>query len=77
MNATAAAGVSSCTSSICRPNPDGTIDIRRPLNGPQPVTVCDLFGNWTVNTVVSFVTGYLKVHFLYTWVPAVVCRVVG
>jgi hypothetical protein len=71
------AAPSNCTVAICSPNSSGVIDIRRPLYGPFPATICTLVNNWEMNTAVSFVSGVLKIKWFYTWVPSVVCHVVG
>ena len=71
------AASSNCTVAFCSPNSSGIIDMRRPLYGPVPTTICTLVNNWELNTAVSFVSGILKFKWFYTWVPSVVCHVVG
>ena len=71
------AATSYCNAAYCAPNPSGVIDMRRPLNGPVPATICNLVNNWELNTAVSLVSGILKIAWYYTWIPSVVCHVVG
>jgi hypothetical protein len=71
---TAHAGV--CTTAICSPSSDGVIDMRRPLTSTPPVTVCSILNNPVVDVVVQIVGGILKVKWVITLVPTVVCRLI-
>jgi hypothetical protein len=73
---TSSANAAVCTTAICGPNPDGVVDMRRPLNSTPPVTVCDIMNNPVVDVVVQIVGGILKVHWVVSLVPTVVCRLV-
>lgn len=73
---TAPANAAVCTTAICGPNLDGVVDMRRPLNSTPPVTVCDIMKNPVVDVVVQIVGGILKVHWVVSLVPTLVCRLV-
>lgn len=74
--ATPPANAAACTTAICAPNSDGVVDMRRPLNSTPPVTVCDILNNPVVDVVVQIVGGILKVHWVVSLVPTLVCRLV-
>jgi hypothetical protein len=71
---TANAGV--CATAICSPSSDGVIDMRRPFTSTPPVTVCEILNNPVVDAVVQIVGGILKVKWVVTLVPTVVCRLI-
>jgi len=73
----ATASESACTNAICSPNSSGIIDMRRPLNGPTPVTICSVVNQWQVEAVIQIVGGLLRVNWVATLVPGLVCRLVG
>jgi len=66
-----------CSSGICKPNPNGIIDTRRPLYGPKPTTLCTIVNNWGVQAVASVVAGMLDVKWIWTFIPTTVCHLVG
>ncbi len=66
-----------CTTAICAPNPTGVIDMRRPITAAPPVTICEILNNPIVDVVIQFIGGVLKVNWVVTLVPTVVCRLVG
>jgi hypothetical protein len=65
-----------CTTAICSPNSDGVIDMRRPFTSTPPVTVCEILNNPVVDVVVQIVGGLLKVKWVVTLVPTLVCRLI-
>jgi hypothetical protein len=73
----ATASESACTTAICTPNSSGIIDMCRPLNGPTPVTLCSVVNHWQVDAVIQIVGGLLRVNWVTTLVPSLVCRLVG
>lgn len=65
-----------CTTAICGPSSDGVIDMRRPFNSTPPVTACEILNNPVVDVVIQIVGGILKVKWVVTLVPTVVCRLI-
>ena len=47
------------------------------FNRPAPINVCEVLNNWKVDTVIQVVGGLLKVNWVYTLVPSLVCHLVG
>ena len=76
----AVAASSSICNSISCDNPQVTTlfaDSNPPLNRPNPVNVCNILNNWKVDAVIQVVGGLLKVNWVYTLVPSIVCHLVG
>jgi hypothetical protein len=75
-----AAGSSICNSVTCDNPQQSTVFERfqdRPLNRSTPVNVCTILNNWTVDAVIQVVGGLLKVNWVYTFAPSVICHLVG
>jgi hypothetical protein len=76
-----AAGSSICNSVSCdNPQVGSVFDLPqdRQLNrNPAPVSICNVLNNWKVDAVIQVVAGILKVNWVYTLVPTVVCHLVG
>jgi hypothetical protein len=75
-----AASSSICNSVSCDNPQQSTVfggNQDRPLNRPAPVTVCTVLNNWKVDAVIQVVGGLLKVNWVYTLVPSVICHLVG
>ena len=49
----------------------------RSLNRPAPINVCEVLNNWKIDAVIQVVGGVLKVNWVYTLVPSLVCHLVG
>jgi hypothetical protein len=77
MTQSASASTNYCTSAICAPSSDGVIDMRRPLNGPVPATICTFATDWRLDSVVQIVGGLLKISWYYTFIPSFTCHLVG
>jgi hypothetical protein len=79
-SSSSAAGSSICNSASCD-NPQTTTIFGQPqnptLNRPAPITVCEVLNNWKVDAVIQVIGGLLKVNWVYTFVPSVVCHLVG
>lgn len=77
----ASAGSSSvCNQTSCdNPQPSTLFDRiqDRPLVRPAPVSICEILNNWKVDAVIQVVGGLLKVNWVYTLIPSVVCHLVG
>jgi hypothetical protein len=75
-----AAGSSICNSVSCD-NPQASTVFGQSqnstLNRPAPINVCEVLNNWKVDAVIQVVGGLLKVNWVYTLVPSVVCHLVG
>ena len=74
---TSDAATAVCVTAYCAPNPDGIIDMRRPLNNSAPITICEIVNNWKVDAVIQVVAGLLKVNWVVTLIPSVICHLVG
>lgn len=75
-----AASSSICNSSACDNPQPPTVFGQNPdrnLSRPAPITVCEVLNNWKVDAVIQVVGGLLKVNWVYTFVPSVVCHLVG
>lgn len=75
-----AASSSICNSSACN-NPSvstvfGQIQDRQ-LSRPTPINICETLNNWKADAVIQLVGGVLKVNWVYTLVPSVICHLVG
>ena len=78
--AASAASSSVCNSLACDNPYLSTVFDRaqdRPLVRLEPVTICEILNNWKVDAVIQVVGGILKVNWVYTLIPSVVCHLVG
>jgi hypothetical protein len=72
---------SSICNSVACDNPQPTSIFEHvqdvPLNRPASVNVCEVLNNWKVDAVIQVIGGLLKVNWVYTLIPGVVCHLVG
>lgn len=75
-----AASSSICNSASCDNPQASTVfgqNSDRKLDRPAPINVCEILNNWKVDAVIQVVGGVLKVNWVYTLVPSLVCHLVG
>lgn len=75
-----AASSSICNSASCDNPQPPTVFGQNPdrnLNRPAPINVCEVLNNWKVDAVIQVVGGVLKVNWVYTLIPSLVCHLVG
>ena len=75
-----AASSSVCNAAYCDNPQPPTVFGQNPdrnLNRPAPISICEVLNNWKVDAVIQDVGGVLKVNWVYTLVPSVVCHLVG
>lgn len=75
-----AASSSFCNSASCDNPPVSTVIEQgsdRPLTRPTPINICEYVNSWKVDAVIQIVAGVLKVNWIYTFVPTLVCHLVG